>query len=199
MPNKCSEIGFWSPVRCPVFFMSCKMSCIFFGRCWHRWPTYPVNCGSWFSCSVAERTEETGRRAEGRRDVPGPPSLLRSARDRPRPQVHTADVQDWHPRYSVVDYYSQTHHIHTHTFNCPVSFDESSASKVFTSKALWAEEISTVPLRWGPCFTLLTYCNDEHHQPWFSETTTVLRPLSSSTCISRHLQLRTGGFCWSKF
>ena len=30
MPNKCSEIGFWSPVRCPVFFqMSCKMSCIF--------------------------------------------------------------------------------------------------------------------------------------------------------------------------
>ena len=31
MPNKCSEIGFWSPVKCPVFFqMSCKMSCIFF-------------------------------------------------------------------------------------------------------------------------------------------------------------------------
>jgi len=28
--NKCSEIGFWSPVQCPVFFlqMSCKMSCI---------------------------------------------------------------------------------------------------------------------------------------------------------------------------
>ena len=30
MPNKCSEIGFRSPVRRPVFFqMSCKMSCIF--------------------------------------------------------------------------------------------------------------------------------------------------------------------------
>jgi len=31
MPNKCSEIGFWSPVKCPVFFfqMSRKMSCIF--------------------------------------------------------------------------------------------------------------------------------------------------------------------------
>jgi len=23
MPNKCGEIGFWSPVRCPVFFSDC--------------------------------------------------------------------------------------------------------------------------------------------------------------------------------
>jgi len=32
-------------------------------------------------------------------------------------------------------------------------------------------------------------------------TTTVvlLRPLYRTTCISRHLQLRTGGFCWSTF
>jgi len=29
-------------------------------------------------------------------------------------------------------------------------------------------------------------------------TTTVLQPLYRSTCISRHLQLRTGGFCWYK-
>jgi len=29
-------------------------------------------------------------------------------------------------------------------------------------------------------------------------TTAVLRPLYRTTCISRHPQLRTGGFCWSK-
>jgi len=29
-------------------------------------------------------------------------------------------------------------------------------------------------------------------------TTTVLRPLYRSTCVSRHLQLRTGGSCWCK-
>ena len=31
MPNKCTEISFWSPVICPVSFfkMSCKMFCIF--------------------------------------------------------------------------------------------------------------------------------------------------------------------------
>ena len=29
-------------------------------------------------------------------------------------------------------------------------------------------------------------------------TTTVLRPLYRTTCVSRNLQLRTGGFCWSK-
>jgi len=29
-------------------------------------------------------------------------------------------------------------------------------------------------------------------------TTTVLRPLYRSTCFSRHLQLRTGRFCWCK-
>ena len=28
--------------------------------------------------------------------------------------------------------------------------------------------------------------------------TTILRPLYRSTCISRHFQLRTGGFCWCK-
>ena len=28
--------------------------------------------------------------------------------------------------------------------------------------------------------------------------TTVLRPLYRSTCISRHVQLRTGGLCWCK-
>ena len=27
-------------------------------------------------------------------------------------------------------------------------------------------------------------------------TTTVLRPLYRSTCVSRHIQLRTGAFCW---
>ena len=32
----------------------------------------------------------------------------------------------------------------------------------------------------------------------YATTTTVLRPLYRSTCISRHLQLRTGGFCWCK-
>jgi len=34
---------------------------------------------------------------------------------------------------------------------------------------------------------------------WYDRTTTtttVLRPLHSSNCISRHLQLTTGGFCW---
>ena len=29
-------------------------------------------------------------------------------------------------------------------------------------------------------------------------TATILRPLYRSTCISWHLQLRTGGFCWCK-
>jgi len=29
-------------------------------------------------------------------------------------------------------------------------------------------------------------------------TTTVLRPLYRTTCVSQHPQLRTGGFCWSK-
>jgi len=29
-------------------------------------------------------------------------------------------------------------------------------------------------------------------------TCTVLQPLYRSTCISQHLQLRTGGFCWCK-
>ena len=29
-------------------------------------------------------------------------------------------------------------------------------------------------------------------------TTTILRPLYRSTCISQHLQLRSGGFCWCK-
>jgi len=29
-------------------------------------------------------------------------------------------------------------------------------------------------------------------------TTTILQPLYRKTCINRHLQLRTGGFCWSK-
>jgi len=28
--------------------------------------------------------------------------------------------------------------------------------------------------------------------------TIVLRPLYRSTCVSQHLQLRTGGFCWWK-
>ena len=38
MPNKCSEIGFWSPVKCPVFFI-CPAKCpvVFFGLCWDRW------------------------------------------------------------------------------------------------------------------------------------------------------------------
>ena len=31
-----------------------------------------------------------------------------------------------------------------------------------------------------------------------SSRTTVLRPLYRTTCIGRHRQLRTGGFCWSK-
>ena len=30
----------------------------------------------------------------------------------------------------------------------------------------------------------------------WTTTTTVLQPLYTSTCVSRHLQLRTGGFCW---
>jgi len=30
-------------------------------------------------------------------------------------------------------------------------------------------------------------------------TTTVLWPLCTSTCVTWHLQLRTGGFCWCKF
>ena len=29
-------------------------------------------------------------------------------------------------------------------------------------------------------------------------TTTILQPLYRTTCISQHLQLRTGRFCWSK-
>jgi len=29
-------------------------------------------------------------------------------------------------------------------------------------------------------------------------TASVLQPLYRTTCISRHLQLRTGGFCWGK-
>ena len=29
-------------------------------------------------------------------------------------------------------------------------------------------------------------------------TTTILRPLYRSTCVSLHLQFRTGGFCWCK-
>jgi len=29
-------------------------------------------------------------------------------------------------------------------------------------------------------------------------TTTILHTLYRTTCISQHLQLRTGGFCWSK-
>ena len=33
---------------------------------------------------------------------------------------------------------------------------------------------------------------------WTYLSITVLRPLYRSTCISRHLQLRTGGFCWCK-
>jgi len=32
----------------------------------------------------------------------------------------------------------------------------------------------------------------------YTTTTTVLRPIYKSTCIIRHLQLRTGGFCWCK-
>ena len=43
-------------------------------------------------------------------------------------------------------------------------------------------------------------CNSRKH---FSDsntatTSTILRPLYRSTCISRHLQLRTGGYCWCK-
>jgi len=30
------------------------------------------------------------------------------------------------------------------------------------------------------------------------QTTTVVWPLYRSTCVRRHLQLRTGGFCWCK-
>jgi len=30
------------------------------------------------------------------------------------------------------------------------------------------------------------------------QTTTILQPLYRTTCISWHLQLRTGGFHWSK-
>jgi len=29
-------------------------------------------------------------------------------------------------------------------------------------------------------------------------TATILQPLYRTTCVSRHPQLRTGGFCWSK-
>jgi len=31
-----------------------------------------------------------------------------------------------------------------------------------------------------------------------NQRTAVLRPLCRSTCVSRHLQLRTGGFCWCR-
>jgi len=31
-----------------------------------------------------------------------------------------------------------------------------------------------------------------------STTTTVLWPLYNTTCIRQHLQLRSGGFCWSE-
>ena len=31
-----------------------------------------------------------------------------------------------------------------------------------------------------------------------NQPTAVLRPLYTSSCVSRHLQLRTGGFCWCK-
>jgi len=48
-----------------------------------------------------------------------------------------------------------------------------------------------------------TMCCDHEHillesveQVW--QSTTVIWPLYKSTCNSRHPQLRTGGFCWSK-
>ena len=40
--------------------------------------------------------------------------------------------------------------------------------------------------------------NDQLAQTWRTTTTVVLWPLYKSTCIIRHLQLRTGGFCWCK-
>jgi len=36
------------------------------------------------------------------------------------------------------------------------------------------------------------------HTHTYRHNKPVLRPLYRSTCVSRHLQLRTGGFCWCK-
>jgi len=48
--------------------------------------------------SVTQWTKEAKCSAERRCDVPGPNSLLRAARDRSGPEVHSADVQKWDPR-----------------------------------------------------------------------------------------------------
>ena len=56
MPNKCSEIGFWSPVKCPVFFSDVLQNVLyFFSDCWDR--RYTVTY--WLSeywCSVVALT-----------------------------------------------------------------------------------------------------------------------------------------------
>jgi len=68
---------------------------------------------------------------------------------------------------------------------------------------------------WWTCrWSTVHHCNDArsrdciipskpnwlHVSMWYvtttTTTTTILWPLYRSTCISQHLQLRTGGFCW---
>ena len=47
-------------------------------------------------------------------------------------------------------------------------------------------------LLWCCCVSILTISVST------TTTTIVLQPLYRSTCLSQHLQLRTGGFCWCK-
>jgi len=49
------------------------------------------------------------------------------------------------------------------------------------------------PLWTAVCVQLRSFSNNN-----YTTTITILRPLYSSTCVSQHLQLRTGGFCRCK-
>ena len=56
MPNKCSEIGFWSPVKCPVFFSDVLQNVLyFFSDCWDRWYTVTYWLSEYW-CSVVALT-----------------------------------------------------------------------------------------------------------------------------------------------
>jgi len=77
----------------------------------------------------------------------------------------------------------------------------------------WLDEIHGQLSQWNTCRLAASHLytsrhtdhNTSHHsrdeeKSWVTvnATITVLRPLYSSTCVSRPLQLRTGGFCWCK-
>ena len=80
----------------------------------------------------------------------------------------------------------------------------------------WSDSLTT-SASLAPCVSMSCHCqHKKHHQLqvfvnaliWITSlsihnnnktiTTRVLRPLYRTTCISWHLQLRTGGFCWCK-